>query len=167
MLATNDTKLAADIVNGLYESNKSEADEPVLAGGEQPSTKGHTDGTPPAQDETSTPGSVGNTPLNLDHEIGLQKLVDQRINSGPTKFYDTITDPLMDQEKLVNLIDERLMLYKEQLKKELIFEIKEQLLQELKEQPKKELEFRRSRPTSKNKDGRDLGYSIKISEIPK
>lgn len=164
LLATNDTKLTAEIVNGLYASNKSEAEEPTNGGGEQPSTKGNTDGTPPALDDISPQGSGKKTPREADHTSGIHHLIDQRISSGPTKYGSNSPGPVMDQEKVIKLIDERLLLYKDQLKKELTAEIKEQLLQELRGETKKEIEFRRSRPNSKSKDQKPKPYAIKISD---
>ena len=121
LLSTNNTKLAEDIVNGLYASNRSEAEAPEVLGNDQNSTKGNTNGNSPIPEENSNPNSEPNKLDEARILSSVDKCLDQRVTDDE-KSTQMIT---IDQKRLAEIIDERLKIFKEQIKMEILAELQE------------------------------------------
>jgi len=131
LLSTNDTKLAKDIVNGLYASNRSESEVIYVGGNDQTSTKGNTNGNSPIPEENSNPNSEPQK-LNEDRILSSVDIyIDQKHDLNDPRVSNEGRQITIDEKRLVQIIDDRLTIFKDELKRELIAELRLALGSEL------------------------------------
>lgn len=125
LLCINETSLAKDIVDGLYMSNKSEIEAPIVRGNEQNSTQGNTDGNSPIPEEITPQNSEEHKTTKVRVLSSVDHFMDQRVGSADSGGDQLKAFITIDEKRLTEIIDDRLRKFKDELRREIMADMKE------------------------------------------
>jgi hypothetical protein len=156
LFSTNDKKLAEKIIQGLYSTNQARVEEGTPYLYEQPSTKGNTNASSPNPEIGSNQSSGLQSSENQLVPERIDRIIELRISSSaenPLAVSETLKEV---ETRLISIIDERLLKFKEVIKNQVIEEFKAQYMDQVKLAVKEEVALQLGRAN------RTHPYTIKV-----